>query len=215
MPKIAESIRERINESLSSSDRDSLTYYLETTRAAQKEYADSLRRSATLMVLLMAVFELLVRGKLKQVTVGPFLLSNATTITAFIPAVVAYFYYDCISTAICYENALSAYSGTFAIWNKVAEQNDLDILVYPRAPQYMSAGYASQATTLPEYKTMINVNDFFAVLALFVPIAYFCYAFYQLAVILQPYSVLLWVNVTIAVLFLGAAARLLSLYWSA
>src|SRR5262249_38483978 len=85
---MAKSINDRVRASFSSDDRDSLKYYLDSTITASKSYADGMRRSATFMLVLIAVFELLVGGVVKQVTIGPFVFTGITTILAFAPSAI-------------------------------------------------------------------------------------------------------------------------------
>ena len=131
MYRAGKSIRDRINDSFSTDDKDSLKYYLDSVAGAWKDYADGIRRSATIMLILIAVFELLLSNSAQRVTFGPVVLTGVTTVITFIPTVVAYFYYESWTYLIAFGDISKVYSTVFAIWNPTAEENDLDAVLQP------------------------------------------------------------------------------------
>jgi hypothetical protein len=205
---VAKSIEARIKTSFPSPDsftkdnKESLTFYLQTLMTTGKDYADGIRRSAALMLVLMAAFELLLRGAIKQTTIGPLVLSSTTSIEAFMPTGVAYFFYDALNCGINYEIVLSAYTAAFSAWNATAEVNDLDVIVRPRIPPYFVASGGSSPGISPFADLMSRIQGSFVVVILLGPALFMAYAFYQLSGLLHGSSVLLWVNIIISVLLL-------------
>jgi hypothetical protein len=202
MPK---SMQTRIEEALKSSDKDSVKYYLDTLATVWKDYADGLRRSATLMVVLIVVFELLLKGIVRQANVGPFVISGTRAIEPFVPTGIAYFYYDSLNCAMNFENIAEAYRFTFRIWNRMAEFNDLDVIAQPRTPPFFPAGRAITSDLSDSGRAAYHVRLVtLAMLGILSPILFEVYAFGQLYRLLHASSILLWVNVSLTLLQLAA-----------
>ena len=205
---MAKSIKDRVRASFSSDDKDSLKYYLDSTIAASKSYADGMRRSATFMLILIAVFELLVEGVVKQVTIGPFVFSGITIILAFAPSAIAYFYYESCTQAVIFGIIVRAYIAVFEIWNDKAGENDLDLILLPPTPAFFPGSGFNRGAVSSTEGLLSGLGLVFRLPFIFgVPI-FEAYAFYQLFNIRHTSSVLLWLNVflTTGLLFMGFAA---------
>ncbi len=203
---MTKSIKTRIEDSFFSDDKESVKYYLDALAATLKDHADGIRRPAALMLGLMAAFQLLLRGLIKEINIGPLVLSSTGLIVSFIPTVVAYLYYDAIGCAINYENTADVYAHAFAVWNNAAESNDLDALVRPRTPPYFPASGGIRSSISRFAQTEYNIRfATFILLGLLAPIGFQVYAFYQLFGVLHPSSILLWLNASATALLLTAA----------
>jgi len=198
---MSKSITNRVNESFDSADKESLKFYLGSLTAAWKDRADGIRRSATLMVILIIVFELLLRGSLKQVTVGPLVLSGTAIIAVFMPTGVAYFYFEAFRNTIAFEDTGHVYTATFRKWNESAEKNDLDLILEPQTPAFFPAGRGSSFLSSGGRVADI-IDNVVAVIAIFGTLAFEGYAFYQLYGDSHVSRILLWINLALSVLLL-------------
>jgi hypothetical protein len=204
---VARGTKLRVEGSFSSADKESVAFYLQSLMATEKDYADGLRRSGALMLILAAVFELLLRGVIKQTTIGPLVLSSTKNLEVFVPTAVAYFFYDALNCGVNYEIVASVYTETFAVWNATAEANDLDVIIRPRTPAYFPAGGGRRTGISPFADLIAKIQSAFVVVVLLGPALFLGYAFYQLFGLLHPSSILLWVNVLIS------TALLVMGYW--
>jgi hypothetical protein len=200
---VAKNIENRVDDSFKSDDKDSLKFYLSSLAVAWKERADGIRRSSILAIILMAVFELLLRGTLKQVALGPFVFSNVTIVTVFIPTAVAYFYYEAFDNAIAFEDAEEAYAQALKIWNPDAGENELYLTLKPRAPAYwLSEGLGTLA---PGARVQSIGNSIIGLVAILGPLCFEGFAFYQLFGVLHAGNALLWINATLSCMLLVIA----------
>src|SRR5215813_2320717 len=146
---MAKSIRYRVRASFSTDDRDSLKYYLDSTITTSRSYADGIRRSATFTLILIAIFELLLGGVVKQVTIGPFVFTGVTTILAFAPSAIAYFYYESCTQSVMFGIIICAYLVAFNIWNDEAGKNDLGLILVPPTPAFFPGSGFNKGTVSP------------------------------------------------------------------
>jgi hypothetical protein len=207
--KMDRSLETRINESFPSDDKESIRYYLDAVMASLKAHAEKARHSTSVMLVFMAAFELLLRGTVKQATFGPFVLSGFTTIEAFVPLAVTYFYYETLLAIKDYEHLSSVYCYVFGLWNPVGDENDLDVYVQPPVPLYVPRTMIGQSD-LPGADIAKKTHNATALLLTFLPLFFIGYAFYQLFHLLHPSSLLLWINVAISTLVLLLLNRQLS-----
>jgi hypothetical protein len=199
---VAKGIRTRVNESFNSDDKDSLKYILDSLTVSWKDHADGIRRSGILMIVLIALFELLVRGLVKQVTLGPLVLSSTTTITIFVPTVIAYFYYESFRYGMAFEDAVNAYAQVLKMWNSAAEENDLWTILIPRTPAFWPAVSASEISYGGRIEGTIGITV--GVVTIFGILGFEGYAFYQLYNVPQVIHPLLWINAVLTALLLLA-----------
>jgi hypothetical protein len=191
---VAKSIRDRVRASFSSEDRDSLRYYLDSLITVAKSYADGLRRSASFMIILIAVFELLLKGVIKQVTIGPFVFTGITTILAFGPSVIAYFYYESCSQSVIFGVILRTHRAAFRIWNEDAARNELDIILAPPTPAFFYSGGTPRESVSLTVGFISRAGLAFRYLFGLGPLFFEAYAFYQLFNVRHAPDVLLWLN---------------------
>jgi hypothetical protein len=204
---VAKSIEDRVKDSFSPDDKESAKYYLDVLTNTLKDYADGIRRSAALMLGFMAVFELVLKGIIKQTTIGPFVLSGSTFIAAFMPTAVAYFFYDALNSGLSYERIQKAYTSVFAIWNSAAVDNDLNMLSKPRTPPYFAAGDPGHPGISAWADLVYKIQDDFGWVVVVGPILFEGYAFYQLFELSHLSSILVWVNAAVSTILLAVS------YW--
>ena len=73
---MAKSPADRIKESFEGDDRDNIAKYVEWTRSTVMEYAQALRRSATITVIAVAIFEIITDSKNQTIQVASFTVAR-------------------------------------------------------------------------------------------------------------------------------------------
>jgi hypothetical protein len=96
-----EDLRQRIREAFADQKQgDYAGEFSNILRDNWRELQSSLGKSMTLGVLLMATFVLLSGSAITELSLGPFKVTNLATISTFLPAAVAFsFYQSCVLTA--------------------------------------------------------------------------------------------------------------------
>jgi len=72
--------------------REDMVHKMEWLRSTIGELTQSLRRTVTLALLLMAIFELVIGSRALTLSVGSFTISSGSIVIFFIPAVISYLY---------------------------------------------------------------------------------------------------------------------------
>lgn len=134
---MAKSIAKRVADSFDNDDsRDKLPQYLEWLQNAIANYSQNLSRLATLMILLIAAFELVSDSSGLQISIGSFKISRGSTVLEFLPCLVSYLYFEIIVDSRKIVSKWITFTETFKIWSPTGEQNDLDLMVLPSLPLY-------------------------------------------------------------------------------
>lgn len=129
-------IKERVRDSFSSDDREDLARYLDWSRSTLSEYAQNIRRSATVLVLLVAIFELVVNSSNAKISIGSFQITRSSLALVFLPMIVAFLLLQSIMDTEKAARVGTAFSETFKLWSEKARENDLDALLFSPAPLY-------------------------------------------------------------------------------
>ena len=90
--QMTKSPKDRIKDSFSKDDRESIAKYLDWARSAILDYCQALRRSATILVIVVAIFELIAYSKNQTISVGSFVIARNSIVFLFLPVLVAYFF---------------------------------------------------------------------------------------------------------------------------
>jgi hypothetical protein len=193
------SIEERVKDSFESSDSDQVFKYLELMRQTRDDYAGELRRLSTVLILLVAVFELVENGKNTIISVSSFQFSRHSVVMIFVPALAAYLFCQLSIDSTKSDRIGHAFNSTFRLWCPKGADNDLDILVQGPAPLYANSSTFSSRKFggLTEKVEDIGGLTFIVVLLLGV-FAFEGQAYY----VLFSYSILWFVSVVLTVYLL-------------
>jgi hypothetical protein len=126
---MAKTISDRVRDSFKDDDRENIYKYLEWCRSAIQEYAQVMRRMATGILLLAALFEVVANTRNTSVSIGSFHITRGSIVFNFLPVVVAYLFLQISTDYNKADQLVRAFSGAFSLWSKEAESNDLDLLI--------------------------------------------------------------------------------------
>jgi hypothetical protein len=190
--------------------------YSQNVYAAWKDISASLSRSALLIFLLIAVFELLVyQNSSAPIAIGTFTLVNAPIVQIILPAIVAYVIYDGLRLSIRWLHLQWAYMTLVEIWSPLQRANGLDILIRPDLPSLWGIGVwpglrsAGSGKTSDKFIYTVNLAISWAMM-LIIPVAFYCQAYYRLTQKFGYRDVLLWISL-ITTVILGICTVVYSL----
>jgi hypothetical protein len=129
-------IENRIRDSFSIDDREDLVRYLGWARSTISEYTQNIRRSSTVLVLLIAVFELVVNSRNGLVSIGSFQITRNSLALVFLPMIVAFLLLQVVTDTEKAGRVGTAFCEAFRLWSKKASENGLDVLLASPTPLY-------------------------------------------------------------------------------
>lgn len=137
------SIENRVKESFGkadagnvSADAGNVSIYLGWILSTLGDYAQNNRRTATLLLFVAAVFELVVYSRNSSISIGSFVVARGSIVFDFAPVLVAYFCLQIIADWNKTDQLLKVYRAVFALWSEKAEENGLDNFLLGSAPLY-------------------------------------------------------------------------------
>jgi hypothetical protein len=125
---MTKSMSERVKDSFDDNSEKEIEKFLDWTLTRVQDYCQSIRRSLTLMVLLIAVFELVRATKGGIITLGSFRISNNSPVLLFIPALAAFLYFQSIIDNRHASRHIMAFQDLLTKWAPKAMDNDLHVL---------------------------------------------------------------------------------------
>ena len=139
---MARTVKDRAKDSFDKNDKEKIHQYLDWLRTTIDEYSQSLRRAATLMILLIVAFEIVRESKNAQITLGSFRIYQGSVILQFIPAVVSFLFLQVMTDSTRLNSLQDAFSGMVEEWSPKAEDNDLAISIMPPLPLYWNPTFS-------------------------------------------------------------------------
>jgi hypothetical protein len=140
---MAKSYRQRVNDSFSDSDHEDLAKYFDWLLDSFKSASQNIRRTVTLALFLIAIFEIIAQSPKTQINLlQSFQLSRNSLVFTFLPALVAYLYLQMIFDTIRLDRMSYTYEAAFKRWSSKASDNDLDLWISPTQPIYWNIGGA-------------------------------------------------------------------------
>jgi hypothetical protein len=191
MPK---AIVERVRDSFSGDDRESIAKYVDWARSTLTTYYQNSRRMATLLIIVAAIFELIVYSPNQSVIVASFIVVRGSVVLYFLPVLVAYILYQNCTDSNKSRQLGVIYKEIFKLWSEKAEKNDLDVPLLGPSPLYwnVSLGKGRAENTYPSNKVEI-VGSRALTVAIFLGIIYFeGQAYYLLFATTYP-RIMLWI----------------------
>lgn len=168
-----------------------------------KDISASLSRSALLVFLLIAVFELLAyQYPSTSVSIGTFTFFNAPIVQIALPTVVAFVLYDGYRLSIRWLDLQWAYHTLTRMLTPLQSDNGLDLLVGPSLPSLWGIGARSSpgiSDISDTFRSRVNGIVMYATM-LVVPIAFECQAYYRLFQKFGYRNIFLWIGLVITVL---------------
>jgi hypothetical protein len=129
-------IRGKIKFVFSEDDRDQVFNYMEWIRSASSDFGQSIRRNTTILLLLIAIFEVVVQSRKIALSIGPFAVARDSIVLVFIPAVVSYLFLQIAIDTQKQDRLETAFAETFTIWSSKATGSDLDSILRSSKPAY-------------------------------------------------------------------------------
>jgi hypothetical protein len=177
--------------------------YSDKVYQAWKDISASLSRSALLVFLLIAIFELLVYQRSSaSVSIGTFTFYNAPTVQTALPTVVAFVLYDGYRLSARWLDLQWAYLVPTRMLTPLQSDNGLDLLTRPGLPSLWGIG-KSLSPEIADFSDTFrfNVNRIVTyVMMVIVPIAFECQAYYRLFQKFGYSNTFLWIGLVITVL---------------
>jgi len=201
------SVRQRI---LDSFQGDKATVeakeYSEKVFSAWKDVSASLSRSALLIFLLIAVFELLVyQSTATIISIGTFTFVNSSTVQIVLPIVITFVIYDGFRLSARWLRLERAYVTLTEIYAQRQRDNALDLLIEPNLPSVWGIGTFGLGSTGEKSadEFMRNVNRTMSRIMMFaVPLIFECQAYYRLFQKFGYHNALLWISAIITIILI-------------
>jgi hypothetical protein len=138
---MTKSVDRRIIGSFQQGDSESVRAYIEWLRATMDQYANQIRRSTLVILVLIAAFEVVVQSPNAKISVGSFQIQRGSIVIDFVPALVAYLFLQTISDSNHLVQLETVFSRVFDRWNHAGKENDLDGLLLPPSSLIWGIGY--------------------------------------------------------------------------
>jgi len=201
---MAKDIRHRVADSFDDKDREDILKYMEWLRENIAELVQSVRRTVTFTLLLMAAFGLVSESKKSTISIGSFQISNGSLVIVFLPALVAYLSLQVVSDSIQSNSLQIAFTAAFRKWSAKAERNDLDMLLFPTQALYWNPGTTSGYDDNRRWldRVRAGTSDIIGIVVSISILAFEGWAYYKLG----NYSSAIWIiSVCMTVLCLTLA----------
>ena len=100
MPKRKLNLLDLIQGSFADADEEKVSKYLDRLYAAISDYTQRIRRDSLLVLLLVSAFELVNNSPGTQFSVASFSIHKGSPVLWFVPAVVAYLFFQIITDSM-------------------------------------------------------------------------------------------------------------------
>jgi hypothetical protein len=125
------SVWDRVSESF---PEDQATYadeYLTNLRSSLKETTDALRKDSLYVLLVLVIFELLIRSAGTELNLGPLKITDVSLALRLSPVLIAYFFYDLIILSIRWHNMETIHYHLMKRFHKSVADNEFEQWLVP------------------------------------------------------------------------------------
>lgn len=140
---MAKSIEDRIKESFNQDDKEEAFKYMDWINSSIIAFTQTIRRNASLLVLLVAIFELIVGSRDATLSIGSFKISRNSITLTFLPGVISFFFMQIILDSAKVNRLYYIFFAVFKIWSPEGSINELDQLLDQPLPTYWSMSSTS------------------------------------------------------------------------
>ena len=137
---MVKTLKQRVNDSFLDSDHEDLTKYCDWLLDSMKSSSQNLRRIVTLILLLVAIFGIIAQSPKTQVSLEGFQVGRNSIVFAFLPALIAYLYFQTILDSVRIDRIGYTYEAAFKRWSRIASDNDFHWWIAPTLPVYWNIG---------------------------------------------------------------------------
>lgn len=196
----SKSIATRIQAAIDDDTRVFMSRYLELVRENMQQASDKFHSTFLLIIFLMAVFELLNRAAISEVTLGPFKLSDVSLLIKLLPVVIAYYYYLTCTMLAMIGAQRTVIDSVVAIMYGPLYDNDLEYYLYPVSPLFAES-LITTATKGRIISAIDAIGSNFQKVIWFLPLIFQVYAFYRCFRAFGFSSIIVWVALVISAVF--------------
>jgi hypothetical protein len=205
---------QKVLDSFDKSDHEDVTKYLDWLLATISGISQNIRRMATIALLLIAIFEIIAQSPSVQFTLGTSHITRNSIVFTFIPAVVAYLYFQVVVDTANLDQASATFQAAFKQWSAKAEENDLQLWVTPSMPAYWNFGVTSKTAFQKSYdRVELSVSVFLTIAILLGTLVFEGLAYDALFSPNLSHNIPWFISVCISFFFLSSAVTHLTLYW--
>lgn len=200
-------LAQRISDSFPDGQSAETKEFRERVYETWKDTSSSLSRTALLVFLLMAIFELLAyQATPATISFGSFTIANSAIVQVALPTVVAFVLYEGYRLSVRWLNLRRIYSELTRIYAPLQADNYLDILIGPNLPALWGIGQGPVETTLAE-RFISTVNTIVMLtMMLIVPVGFECQAYYRLIQKFGSGDAFLWVGLAVTIFLYACIA---------
>ena len=179
MPK---SIDQLVDEAFDEKNADDAQKFMDITFESWKQASETITRTVVFTFLLGAIFELLVSARaVSSLSLGGLSFSNTSLLQQFIPALMAYLFYDTLSMVGTFLDRRDIYEQLVKKFKPTLAKSELLLVIQPRlrGPWGFGREHRSEPTSADKFD--FNVSMIVSVIAtFFLPIAFEIQAYYSL-----------------------------------
>jgi len=141
-----------------------------------REAVSSFGRTAILTVILIVIFELLLRAAISKASIGPFEISDLSLIRIAIPVAVAYNFYDLASLTYYILAFDTLYGNLMRVHYPLLAATRLDYFLSPRSPSLTGSDLFGHVS--PNKTFIGRVSDYLGLSVVVGFVAFEIYAYY-------------------------------------
>lgn len=194
------SISQAVEEAFKDVPDEMLDDYLETLRENWRQLPAAVGAAITRCVVLIALFELLIRGAIDKASVSGIEITDLSLVRIALPVIVAYYFYDIIVMAYTHLDFAAVHDALIRIRHEKTMETGLDYFLKPRQPSIVGAVFF-QSTTRGLGHILARVGDAFFFLLLIGLVLFEYDAYYEQFVHFKGNSAWLWIAATLSLLF--------------
>jgi len=173
---------QRISNTFDNNDHDDIARYLDWLRNTIADCVTGLRKEVLLALLLMVIFELILKSPGVRINLGSFEIVKGSIVLQFIPALVAFLFFQIIVDSARLFTLRRVFGTAFSKWSNEGHVDDLDFFILPNMPVYWDiAGGSESRINRPLARNVeLIAATFFMFLILFGLISFEAQAYYLL-----------------------------------